>query len=237
MTIRPRTFEMLCQRTRLWLFTGALAMLVAGLYSALVSSPPDYQQGQMVRIMYIHVPCAWMALLIYCAMALASLSIIIWRNPVYGVFLRAAAPVGMVFSLVTLITGSIWGQPVWGIWWVWDARLTSMLILFLTYIGLMLLMDSFEQPERGESATALLCLLGSVNVVVVKYSVEWFNTLHQPASLMRATGPAIDTSMLWPLMLMFLGLLLLGLAVGGLRAEAIFLTRRTERLRHRIAAQ
>lgn len=229
--ISPKNCEYLCSVTRLWWALVAVVCLGIGGYMALFTSPADYQQGNMVRIMYVHVPAAWMSMLTYSVMSLASLGVVIWRNPVYGILLRAAVPVGMVFAAVTLVTGSLWGAPIWGSWWVWDARLTSMLMLFLTYLGLQALLQNHKRPERAEQSAALICLLGSLNVVLVKYSVEWFNTLHQPASVFRLGGPTIHPSMLWPLMLMALGFMALGALIGGLRMEQIFIQRRSHRPR------
>ena len=155
-----------------------------------------------MRIMYIHVPSAWLALFGYVALGICGLSYIIWRHPLADVAGRAIAPVGAVFALITLITGSLWGKPMWGAWWVWDARLTSMLILFFFYAGYISLANGFDRAERGSKPAALLAIVGLVNVPIVKFSVNWWNTLHQPASLVRIDGPTIDPSMLYPLLLM-----------------------------------
>jgi heme exporter protein C len=187
---------------------GLIMLLIglgAGLYLGLITSPADYQQGDAVRIMYVHVPAAWMGLGLYLFVALAGASFLIWKNPLSGIIAQSAAPIGALFTLICLITGSIWGKPIWGAWWVWDARLTSMLVLFFFYVGLMVLADAYDSAERSMKATALLALVGVVNVPIVKFSVEWWHTLHQPASILRTGGIAIDPAMLQPLLLMYLG--------------------------------
>lgn len=186
-----------------WLAALCIALFGVGLYSALVDSPPDYQQGETVRIMYVHVPAAWMSLMTYGIMAVASLSYLVWRNPLSDVLARSAAPIGAGFTLITLITGSLWGKPMWGTWWVWDARLTSVLILFFIYLGYMMLANSAGSGERGRKSAAILAIVGALNLPIIKFSVDWWNTLHQPASVIRMDGPTIDESMLTPLFLMF----------------------------------
>ena len=185
---------------------GLAALLIAGgLYLALFVAPPDYQQGESVRIMYVHVPSAWMALFVYSVIAAASAVALIWRHPLADLVAKASAPVGASFTFLALVTGSLWGKPMWGTWWVWDARLTSMLVLFFLYLGHMAIMNAFEDPARGFRAAAVLALVGFINVPIIHFSVEWWSTLHQPSSLLRMSGPAIHASMLWPLMAMALG--------------------------------
>lgn len=183
-----------------WLLT--LILWPLGLYHALVLSPPDYQQGETVRIMYIHVPAAWMGVGIYVAMGVAALMGFVWKHRMAHLFCRAAAPVGMVMTLLCLATGSLWGQPMWGTWWVWDARLTSVLLLFFLYLGYLALVGAFANEARGEKAGALLLLAGCINVPIIRFSVDWWQTLHQPASLLRAGGNALHPEMLTPLLLM-----------------------------------
>ena len=183
----------------------AALLLAAGLYLGLLASPPDYQQGDTVRIMYVHVPAAWLATLGYVALGLCGLFYIVWRHPLADIALRAMAPVGALFAFLTLVTGALWGKPMWGAWWVWDARLTSMLILFFFYIAVIALANAFDTPERGSRPAAILALVGLVNVPIVKFSVDWWNTLHQPASLVRSGGVSIDPAMLTPLLLMLAG--------------------------------
>lgn len=175
---------------------------ISGIYFAFFQSPADYQQGETVRIMYIHVPSAWMALMAYTSMALMAVFYLVWKHPLADIAARAMALPGAGFAFICLVTGSLWGRPMWGTWWVWDARLTSMLILLFLYIGYMVLVDSFDRDERGSKAGAVLLLIGAVNIPIIKFSVDWWNTLHQGASVFRAGGPLIDPSMLLPLFLM-----------------------------------
>jgi len=183
----------------------AVITIGLGLYTGLVSSPDDYQQGSIVRIMYIHVPSAWMAMFIYTSMAIAAFVGLVWKHVVAELYARAAAPLGAAFTFICLATGSLWGKPMWGTWWVWDARLTSVLILFFLYLGYMALVDAFNEEQKGLNAGAALLLIGVINIPIIKFSVEWWNTLHQPASLVRLAKPAIDGSMLTPLLLMGVG--------------------------------
>ena len=192
-----------------WCGGLTLAVVILGLYLALVVAPPDYQQGESVRIMYIHVPAAWMALGVYLFRALASSVALVWRHPLAEIAAAAAAPIGASFTFVCLATGSLWGRPMWGAWWVWDARLTSVLILFFLYLGYIALVNAFDEPSRGARAASVLALVGVVNLPIIKFSVDWWNTLHQPASVMRLGGPRIDPSMLVPLLVMAAGFALL----------------------------
>jgi heme exporter protein C len=203
-----------------WCAWLTLAVLVIGLYLALVAAPPDYQQGESVRIMYIHVPSAWMALSVYLFIAVASAVALVWRHPLAEIAAGAAAPIGAAFTFVCLTTGSLWGRPMWGTWWVWDARLTSVLVLFFLYLGYIALVNAFDEPGRGAKAGSVLALVGVVNLPIIKFSVDWWNTLHQPASVMRLGGPRIDPSMLAPLLVMTVGfmLLFLTLLLLGMRA-------------------
>jgi heme exporter protein C len=206
-----------------WLAALVVILLGAGLYLAFAASPPDYQQGETVRIMYIHVPSAWLAMGVYALIAVAALGTLIWRHPLADVAAKAAAPIGATFTFVALVTGSLWGKPMWGTYWVWDARLTSMLILFLLYLGLIALWQAVEEPGRAGRATAILALVGAINIPIIKFSVNWWNTLHQPASVIRAGGPTIDPSLLTPLFVMagaFAALFLL-LHLLAMRAEIL----------------
>ena len=200
----PGRFLKLADRVMPVAAVVALTALASGLYYGLLASPPDYQQGDSVRIMYIHVPAAWMAMFIYASMAAAAIVGIVWKHVVAELYPRALAPVGAAFTFICLLTGSLWGKPMWGTWWVWDARLTSVLILFFLYLGYMALTDAFDDEQKGINAGAYLLLIGAVNIPVIKFSVDWWNTLHQPASLMRFARPAIDNAMLVPLLLMAL---------------------------------
>ena len=180
---------------------AALLLIVGGLGWGLLYSPPDYQQGETVRIMYVHVPSAWMALFIYVCMAVASAVGLIWRHPVADLSAKASAPIGAAFTFLCLVTGSLWGQPMWGTWWVWDGRLTSVLILFFLYLGYIALWQAFDDQAKAARAAAILALVGAINVPIVKFSVDWWNTLHQPASVLTMDGPHIHSTLLWPLLL------------------------------------
>lgn len=183
-------------------FISMLIFLGLGIYFILIS-PNDYQQGSAVKIMYIHVPAAWMALLIYTLMAIFNICGFIWKNPFFHLISKSIAVIGAIFALLTLITGSIWGKPIWGTWWVWDARLTSVLILFFLYLGYIILLNSFEDKEKGDRIAAIISIIGFINVPIIKFSVEYWNSLHQPASIIRSGGVAIHPDMLKPLLLMF----------------------------------
>ena len=212
------------------------ALIGAGLYYGLLNSPPDYQQGETVRIMYVHVPAAWIATLGYVALGLCGLFYLVWRHPLADVALQAMAPAGAMFAFLTLVTGAFWGKPMWGAWWVWDARLTSMLILLFFYLGVIALANGFDQPERGSRPAALLALVGVINVPIVKFSVDWWNTLHQPASLLRSGGVSIDQAMLVPLLLMLAGMHCYFAVIVILRMKAILAERRLTSLQLRQAA-
>ena len=179
-----------------------IACFLAGLYYSLFSSPPDYQQGETVRIMYIHVPAAWAGIMLYVSMAIASGVGLVTRHTLADIFCVAAAPVGAVLVALCLVTGSLWGKPTWGAWWVWDARLTSVLVMFLLYCGYIVLRGAYDNPERGAKAGSILLLVGVVNIPIVRFSVDWWHTLHQPSSLIRKGGSAIAPEMLRPLLLM-----------------------------------
>lgn len=210
----------------------AIALIAGGigLYMALVTSPVDYQQGETVRIMYVHVPAAWLAMFVYASMAVAAFSGLVWRHVVAEEYARAVAPVGAAFTLICLVTGSLWGQPTWGTWWVWDARLTSVLVLFFLYLGYMALVNAFDDAQRGLNAGAVLLLLGAVNLPIIKFSVDWWNTLHQPASVLRLDGPTIHASMLQPLLVMALAYLALFIALACLRLRVALTQRRLRNL-------
>ena len=184
-----------------WLWAG-FAMLVAwGLWLGLLVSPPDYQQGESVRIMYIHVPSAWMSMAIYAAMALFGIIALVWHLRIAEALLICSAPVGATFTVIALVTGSLWGRPTWGTYWVWDARLTSELVLLFLYLGVIGLYNAFDEPRKAARAAALLAVVGLVNLPIIHYSVKWWNTLHQPASIGLGNS-SIHASMLWPLLIM-----------------------------------
>ncbi len=184
-----------------WLAGLTLCLFAVGLYLSFTTLG-DYQQGETVRIMYVHVPAAWLSMMCYSVMALSALGTLVWRHPLADVSAKAAAPIGACFTLVALITGSLWGKPMWGTWWVWDARLTSVFVLFLMYLGLIALGRAMDDPTRAAKVSAVLILVGFVNIPIIKFSVEWWNTLHQPASVIRMDGPTIDPEFLWPLIVM-----------------------------------
>ena len=204
----PTRFVALVDRLLPWLALVSAAVLAIGLWMAF-SAPADYQQGLTVRIMYIHVPFAWLSMLCYTVMAVAAIGTLVWRHPLADVALKAAAPIGATFTALALVTGSIWGKPMWGTWWVWDARLTSVFVLFLMYLGLIALTRALDDPSRSARAAAILTLVGVVNIPIIKFSVDWWNTLHQPASVFRLGGPTIDASMLTPLLVCAIGFTLL----------------------------
>ncbi|MGC6485607.1 MAG: heme ABC transporter permease [Candidatus Puniceispirillales bacterium] len=208
---------------------------MTGLYYGFIDSPADYQQGETVRIMYIHVPAAWMALMGYFIMAVAAFFFLVWKHPLADIGARAMALPGAGFALICLVTGSFWGRPMWGTWWVWDARLTSMLILFFLYIGYIALADGFDRSERGSKSASVLLLVGVINLPIIKFSVDWWNTLHQGASVMRLDGPSIDPSMLTPLLLMAVAMLGWFVAISLGRMRTLLTERRIDVLSNRLA--
>ena len=214
-----------------WLMVAVGILFITGLYLSLLKSPDDIVQGSAVRIMYVHVPSAWLSIFSYLLLAICSLFFIVWRHPLADILSRAIAPVGALFSLLTLLTGSIWGKPMWGTWWVWDARLTSMLILFLLFMGYIALSNAFEKSERGSRPAALLAIAGSINLPIVKFSVDWWSTLHQPASIMRTGGVSIDSSMLLPLVIMFLAFQLFFILIIIFRSHSILMERKMQHLK------
>ncbi len=198
----PTRFMALAGAVLPWLTGLTVVLFVAGLYLAFFVAPEDYQQGHTVKIMFIHVPFAWLAMMGYSVITIASIGSLIWRHPMADVAAKTAAPIGASFTLLALVTGSLWGKPMWGTYWVWDARLTSVLLLFFLYLGLMALWQAIEEPSRAGRAAAVLAIVGSVNLPVIKFSVDWWNTLHQPASVVKLGGPAIHSSLLTPLLIM-----------------------------------
>ena len=211
---------------------GATVLCFAvGLYGALISSPADYQQGETVRIMYVHVPAAWMALFVYVLMAVASAVALIFRHPLADAAAKAAAPLGAAYCFLALATGAVWGKPMWGTWWVWDARLTSMFVLMLLYLGYIAVWRAFEDPHRAAALARVVALVGVINIPIVKFSVDWWNTLHQPASVIKLKGPAIDPSMLWPLLVMALAYTLLFLCLHLTALESEIMERKLRVLR------
>jgi heme exporter protein C len=227
----PTRFLSLVDRVVPWLAGLTLILLCVGLYLSFFVAPPDYQQGETVRIMFIHVPSAWLAMFGYMLIAVAALGMLIWRHPLADVAAKTAAPIGATFCFIALITGSLWGKPMWGTYWVWDARLTSVLVLFLLYLGLIALWQAIEEPGRAGRAAAILALVGVVNIPIIKFSVDWWNTLHQPASIVRAGGPTIDPSMLWPLLVMAVAFTLLFVLLHLIAMRAEIYRRRVHAMR------
>ncbi|MTJ79586.1 MAG: heme ABC transporter permease [Telmatospirillum sp.] len=227
----PSGFVRFAKAVSPWLWVASALLIGGGLYFALLVSPADYQQGQTVRIMYIHVPSAWLGMMGYSVMALSSAAALIWKNPLADLVAKASAPVGACFTFLCLATGSLWGKPMWGTWWAWDARLTSMLILLFLYFGYIALQNAFDDPGRGARAAAILALAGFVNVPVIKFSVDWWKTLHQPASLMKMSGPALHPSMLTPLLLMVAGFTCFYVAVLMVRVRSEILAAKIRALR------
>ena len=198
----PQRFDALAKWAIPVCGVGAALLFVIGIYYAFFASPPDYQQGETIRIMYVHVPAAYMASALYAGMAGASFIFFVWRHSLADAAAEVMAPIGAVFTLLALITGAVWGQPMWGTWWDWDARMTSVLVMFLVYLGYITLRSAIEDRALAARMSAILAMAGVINLVIVKFSVEWWSSLHQPASIIRADGPSIDGSQLVPLFLM-----------------------------------
>ncbi len=208
----PTRFLTFAHRALPWLIELTGAAFAVGLYLA-YRAPDDYQQGATVKIMFLHVPSAWLGMACWALMAIAAFGTLVWRHPLADVAAKAAAPIGAAFTFLCLVTGSLWGRPMWGTYWVWDARLTSVLVLFLMYLGVLALWRTVEDPARAARAVAVLTLVGAINLPIIKFSVDWWNTLHQPASVIRLGGPTIDVSILVPLLVMALAFTLLFVAL------------------------
>jgi heme exporter protein C len=213
-----------------WAAVLAVILLCIGGYWGLVLSPADIEQGETVRIIYIHVPAASIGLLIYAMIAVQGFVFLVWRAPVADIMLQAALPIGAIYTFLALATGSLWGKPMWGAWWVWDARLTSTLILFFLYLGVVILRRSFEDQEMAAKSSALLAMIGGINVPIIKFSVDWWFTLHQPASILRLDGPTIHNSFLYPLLVMMAAFATLFLVLWMVRIKTILLSRRLDNL-------
>ena len=211
------------RKANLYLISLTLLTFIIGLYFSLLESPPDYIQGDSMRIMYIHVPSAWLSLFSYTILAASCVAWFVYRNPIFNLIAKSIAPIGAALTLIALVTGSIWGKPTWGVWWVWDARLTSMLILFFLYLAYILLWQSISNQETASKISAALGIIGFINIPIIKFSVDWWNTLHQPASISKLSSPSIDINMLIPLLIMTLGymLFLITLFLIKLRTEII----------------
>ncbi|QNT79079.1 heme ABC transporter permease [Entomobacter blattae] len=222
----PTEFLNLSQKLQLWITLGALILIVYGMGWALFFSPADWQQGDSVRIMYIHVPMAWLASMGYVAIAVCSCLSLVWRHPLADLAAKEMSPVGAIAAGLCLISGSLWGKPMWGTWWVWDARLTSMLILFFLYLGHIVLMNAFDNPQKSYRSAAILALIGVIDLPIIKFSVQWWNTLHQPNSITLTGSPTMSYTMLWPLLICFLGFSLGFVALIMARVHAAILEHR-----------
>jgi heme exporter protein C len=216
----PSRFLELTERVLPWLVLATLIAFGFGLYQ-LYLAPDDYQQGATVKIMFLHVPAAWLGMLAWGLMSVAALGTLVWRHPLADVAAKTAAPLGAAFTLMCLVTGSLWGRPMWGTYWVWDARLTSVLVLFLMYLGVIALWRTVDDPARAARVTAVLTLVGAINLPIIKFSVEWWSTLHQGASVLRLSGSTIHPTILFPLIEMVIAftLLFLTLQLAAMRNE------------------
>ena len=215
----PRHFYRIAGRMIPWLAGLCVLALLYGLYGGLVLAPPDYQQGESFRIIYVHVPSAWMSMFIYTFMAVLSGIHLIWRMKLADIMATASAPIGASFTFLALVTGSLWGKPMWGTYWVWDARLTSELILLFLYLGIMALRSAIDDQRSAGRATAVLTLVGVVNIPIIHYSVVWWNTLHQPATVSKLDTPSIHIDMLIPLLVMTLAFQFYFFTVALMRAR------------------
>jgi len=231
----PERFDRLARTVLPWCWAVTGLLFAIGLPWALIVSPPDYQQSDTVRIMYVHVPSAWLAMFAYTGLGASGFVYFIWRHNLADLAARAMAPVGAVFTFLCLATGALWGRPMWGAWWVWDARLTSMLVLFILYLGYMALRTAIEDDKLAARAGAILAMAGLINLPVIKFSVDWWNTLHQPASVFRFGGPAIHASKLWPLAIMALAFMALFAALVLTAMCAMIMERRADSLDRRHA--
>jgi heme exporter protein C len=218
----PTRFVALVGRVLPWLSAATVIAFAFGLREAYLA-PDDYQQGATVKIMFIHVPNAWLSMFTWAVMSAAALGTLVWRHPLADVAAKSAAPLGAAFTFLALVTGSLWGRPMWGTYWVWDARLTSVLVLFIMYLALIALWRTVDDQTRAGRAAAILTLVGAVNLPIIKFSVDWWNTLHQPASVLRMGGPTIDRSMLIPLAVMAVafGLLFVTLHLAAMCNEIL----------------
>ncbi len=227
----PQRFETAAQRVIPFAAASAAILLAFGLYFALFASPADYQQGDSVRIMYVHVPAAWMAMMCYSIMAMSSITGFIWKHPIADVAAKSTAPIGAVFTFLALVTGSLWGKPTWGAWWAWDPRLTSVLILFFLYLGYIAIWEAIDDKSRAARIAAIVCVVGFINVPIIKFSVDWWKRgLHQPASVLRADGPSIHSSMMTPLFLMAVAYMAIYLCLVLISMRNEFAERRLARL-------
>jgi len=219
----PRYYYGLAGAMLPWFGWAAAASMLAGLYFGLVVAPPDYQQGESYRIIYVHVPAAWMSLFIYTLMAGAATVGLVWRIKLAHIVVSSSAVIGASFTFLALVTGSLWGKPMWGTWWEWDGRMTSELILLFLYLGFIALESAIEDRRVAARAGAILVLVGVVNIPIIHYSVEWWTTLHQGSTVVTAEGPKMAASMLWPLLMMALGFKLFYVTVLLIRTRCAVL--------------
>ena len=225
--VNPNKFNNIADILLKPLFIISIILLILGLLFSFYLSPDDYQQGSTVRIMYVHVPSAWLALLTYVIMTLYSIVGLAFKIPFGFIVNTAVAPVGAIFTLICIISGSLWGKPMWGTWWVWDARLTSVAILFIVYLIIIFMNLSFENRFVREKVVAIFVLVGSVNLPIVKFSVDWWNTLHQPATISKLSKPNIDPSMMMPLIIMTFALMMIGMTIAILRIKTEIISRKS----------
>lgn len=230
----PTKFLTLSEKLLPWLWSLTICLTCLGLYMAF-TAPEDYQQGITVRIMYIHVPAAWLCMMCYTVMTISSIGMLVWKHPLADVAARAAAPLGAGFTVLALLTGSLWGRPMWGTWWVWDARLTSVFVLLIMYLGLIAYTRAVDDPTKSAKTAAILTIVGWVNIPIIKFSVDWWNTLHQPASVIRADGPSIHPSLLYPLLVMALAFTFLFFSLHLMAMRNEIFRRRVRSLRRMIA--
>ena len=226
----PNRFNKITEKIQPYILLIAITTLISGLYFGLFDSPKDYQQGDAVRIMYVHVPSAWLASFLYFSLAISCVFYLVWKHPLADLVSSSIAPIGALFSALTLVTGSLWGKPMWGTWWVWDARLTSMLVLFFFYLGYILLSNAFERKIDGSKTASVLAIVGLINLPIVKFSVDWWHTLHQPASIIKIGGPSIDDKMLLPLILMIFALSFFSLYLIILKVKTKLIEKKCEAL-------
>jgi len=203
--ISPKRFYVFTSKVIPWTLIISIILIFYGLYLGLFSVPLDYQQGDAFRIIYVHVPSAWLSLFAYTSLFICSVVALIWRIKVFEVLSISSAKIGALFTFLALVTGSIWGKPMWGTWWVWDARLTSELILLFIYISIIVLHNSFDDYRKGAKAANILAIVGFINIPIIHFSVEWWNTLHQGPSVMKFSSPSISPEMLYPLMYVSIG--------------------------------
>jgi heme exporter protein C len=235
----PSTFYPLAGKLIPWFAALAFILAIAGLYISFFVAPTDFQQGEGYRIIFIHVPAAWMSMFIYVVMAFWSAIGLAWNTRLSFVMARALAPTGAMFTFVALWTGAFWGKPMWGAWWVWDARLTSELILLFLYVGVMALQAAIDDPRRADRAGALLNLVGVINVPIIYFSVKWWNTLHQGSSVSLTRAPSMAQTMLWGMLIMALAAWMYTIAVALARARTLILERerQTEWVRAQLEGQ